>query len=145
MERDKQGRYANGHKGLAMENSPSWKGGRIIDGKYVKIRIHGKYVREHRLVMEKYLGRKLQKNEEVHHKNGNGLDNRISNLKLFTKSAHTAEHNPRKRVMVVCDWCGKQVEKWPSTVKKRNFCNRDCQGKMAPTWIHNNGSFKKFL
>ena len=32
----------------------------------------------------------------------------------------------RNRVTTACDWCGKKFEKRPSTVKRHNFCCRQC-------------------
>lgn len=84
--------------GFSGEGNPAFKGNVATykndkyGNQYRYIRGSAKKVPEHRYVMEQYLGRSLNKGEEVHHINGDTLDNRISNLFVLDKRNHSRQH-----------------------------------------------------
>lgn len=87
------------------ENAGNWKGGRIVtDREYVLVQdkdtdkpVAGSYRYEHRRVMEVAIGRRLKRNEHVHHKDGNKLNNDIDNLVLLTANEHAVLHNGQRK------------------------------------------------
>lgn len=89
--------------------------------------IKNRYIYEHRFIMEKKIGRLLNKNEIVHHINGNKLDNRIENLKVMDKHTHYLKHIKNKTyINLVCDYCRKIFKRELRQYKKNNRHNFCC-------------------
>jgi hypothetical protein len=97
-------RSLNAKKYIGKDN-PNWKGGKIESRGYVMLYAPSHpfatklgYVFEHRLKIEKKIGRFLKPKEVVHHKNGNKKDNSLKNLVLFsTHSEHITFHNTHRK------------------------------------------------
>lgn len=104
------------------EGSQFWNGGKGVDRGYIWITSEdGKRIYEHRDIIQKALGRKLKRNEHVHHINGNKADNRIENLQVVTPAKHTAIHSKIDRWARHFDSC-----KFCKTTKVKHHGNGVC-------------------
>jgi hypothetical protein len=81
------------------EGSPwVYKRGWFLNSKgYKEIKVNGKYTPEHIVIAEQMIGRKLNPDEVVHHKNEIKTDNDERNLQVMTRSEHIKLHNELNR------------------------------------------------
>lgn len=96
-----------------------------------------------RYLMEKKLGRPLEPQEDVHHIDGNPLNNELSNLEVRYHGEHQKEHSLKMPLQIEykCDWCGKKFilskhqrdtlmhPRKDRPLTNRHFCSRKCAGK----------------
>jgi HNH endonuclease len=117
-------------QGHPLDKNPNWKGGRQTDYYgYVLVKSpnhhfpdrHG-YVKEHRLVWEKYHSCVLMPWAVVHHKNHIRDDNRIENLEIcLSKSDHRLRFHGHTHIDRICNIC--QSDKTPNKLVKSKSNN----------------------
>lgn len=91
-----------------------------------------------RYLMEIVIGHYLEKDEEVHHKDGDFTNNALTNLEIKNSSKHRKEHRKYFGEYVTCSWCGKEFWLTPKSQRYRfqnrkrskfgPFCSRKCVG-----------------
>ncbi len=87
------------------------------------------YVYLHRLKMENVLGRYLNKDEVVHHKDGNPRNNETSNLEVMGLSEHGHHHQGEAVAYEkCCVFCGNDFTTKHNHIK---YCSKVCAGKAS--------------
>jgi hypothetical protein len=125
----------------------SWNIEKIVskgDYLYAVVKDHPKatkhgYVLLHRVIMENHLGRLLNTNEVVHHKNHDRKDNRLENLEVMEMKEHSKLHQQDKGrawCELKCPNCGILFhrEKRQTFLQKGNgytCCSRSCRAKFS--------------
>jgi HNH endonuclease len=127
--------------------------GRYYDKEgYVRLKVQGKLVGEHRVVMENVVGRPLLSSELVHHRNRVKDDNLPTNLELTTRKLHSLHHaldRAVSKISLVCPVCFGIFELSPSKYRYQTkmghviHCSRRCVGKDCRKFV--NGTAKPSL
>lgn len=86
----------------------------------------GKKVRASRWLVEKSLGRALLPSEQVHHVNGNPLDNRLENLVVLTANEHLRLHKQVYPDQKQCVVCGQWFTVNPRKRRRNKCCSPAC-------------------
>lgn len=89
----------------------------------VKVPNRRRWMLQHRYKMELKLGRRLRRNEVVHHKDGNGLNNRYDNLEVMLKGDHVRLHakDNKPACSCVCPTCGIKLVHWGKGSRKKRL------------------------
>jgi len=90
-----------------------------------------KTVYEHREVIEKKNGIKLDTKQHVHHKNERKTDNTDLNLEVLSASEHAKKHAvPPKTETLICTFCGNKFTRRARKINRSSqpYCSRHCVG-----------------
>ena len=114
----------------------------------------GKYCYEHYLVYWKHYGVIPNKEQIIHHKDGNKRNNNIDNLILMDRIEHIVHHEKarqKKMLLLKCPVCEKIFikEKRQTCLQKPSeaatYCSRECVGKATYLKKTNNKEFQHNL
>lgn len=92
-----------------------------------------------RMLMEEKLGRPLTPNEDVHHIDGNPLNNNLDNLEIKIHGEHQKEHSTKYyNKLIECDvcgksfiWTGKQQSGYYRDLKRHKHRGKTCSKRCA--------------
>ncbi len=110
----------------------------VAPPKYPGKRYRDRYAYEHTAKWWKKYGSTPPRGFEIHHKNGDHRDNRISNLRLLTMKAHRQLHaelqKKKCRVKIECGQCQRKfvikgnVYRWrmKQNQSRKIFCSVSC-------------------
>jgi len=109
---------------------------------YVRVRLDtGRVMLEHRALMENHLGRKLRRDEHVHHVDKDTFNNALGNLRVFSPSKHREVHAVLTRNELTCAKCGKVFLRAGAAVRSKRgqgqtrfFCSRLCVERSTGGW-----------
>jgi hypothetical protein len=102
---------------------------------YIKVLLtDGRVTEEHRFIVEKYLGRKLDRDETVHHCDGRKQHNKIWNLELILRKYHTSHHRKHGETFIDCEcvYCKKIFQRKKRHIRNGQtvfFCCREHRNK----------------
>lgn len=111
------------------------------------------YLYMHRLIMEKILQKTLLKEEQVDHKNHNGLDNRRQNIRICYRSCNNANRVKQKEYAnkkTTSKYKGvsfnKKLNKWEVyiTINKKKIGLGYFEDEKAAATIYNKAALKYF-
>ena len=94
--------------------------------RYRQILLGGRHCYVHPVVIQILLGRTLRRDEHVHHRDGDKLNNRPANLQLLSARAHAITTRARHPLVVFCPICGQPFIKRVLTRCTQQTCSVPC-------------------
>lgn len=123
------------------KENPHYKGGYVRKDGYRIIYVDSVAQYEHRYVVEKHLGVKLTFDQNIHHKDGNKLNNNIENLEVISRADHISQKHPCKKnpeIFTECRMCNRTFSAKKYRKKIQVFCSKNCMY----SYIRKHGSYK---